>query len=164
MMETNIYWLFVQSKSVLIGSLCSLVNDQENATTNTADRNVSNVTGGEFHQCCLSTTLSNVLFSASSESMAIDQMKELFASLQKKNDENFKHLNRKLEMKLGAGKVRSSDAPAIHPTITTASFVQFDLNNYRDSTDVPVATVVVSHLFVPHHSHSTVLRCTTTAT
>ena len=38
-------------------------------------------------------------------SASIDQIQQLFVSLQKKNDDQFKHLNKKLEMKLGAGKV-----------------------------------------------------------
>ena len=38
-------------------------------------------------------------------SASIDQIQQLFVTLQKKNDDQFKHLNKKLEMKLGAGKV-----------------------------------------------------------
>ena len=113
MMERDIYCSFVQRRSLLIGCLSCSVGDQENSTTNTADLNASNDTGGEFHQRFLLELLSDALFSASSEPMAIEQMKQLFTDLQKRHDENFKNLNRKLEMKLGSGKVRSYGAHLI---------------------------------------------------
>lgn len=46
-----------------------------------------------------------ILLTETNRSVPVDQIQQLLLTLQKKNEEQFKHLNRKLEMRLGSGKV-----------------------------------------------------------
>lgn len=52
----------------------------------------------------------------------LDQIKEFFFDLQKKNDESFKHLSRKLETKMASGKVRLSIVVFLFVSQASCSF------------------------------------------
>jgi hypothetical protein len=55
-------------------------------------------------------------------------------------------------MKIGRGKVRLSIVLLF--VLRTACFLQFDLNSYRDSSEAPVISPIVSIPFLDYHSMS----------